>query len=123
MRLLLDTHVVIWWDLGAPLSAEAHRAIMEADEVCVSAVSEWEVAIKAGLGKIRSKRSIETVVRENGFTELPVLMRHAHRVRTLPTLHRDPFDRLLIAQAQAEGLRIVTRDEAVIAYAVPSLRA
>lgn len=123
MRLLLDTHVVIWWDLGAPLSAEAHQAIIEADEVCVSAVSEWEIAIKAGLGKIRSKRSIETVVRENGFTELPVLMRHAVRVRALPTLHRDPFDRLLVAQAQAEGLRIVTRDEAVIGYAVPSIRA
>ena len=123
MRLLLDTHVVIWWDLGAPLSTEAHRAIMEADEVCVSAVSEWEIAIKAGLGKIRSKRSIEMVVRENGFTELPVLVRHAQRVRTLPTLHRDPFDRLLIAQAQAEGLRIVTRDEAVIGYGVPSIRA
>ncbi len=123
MRLLLDTHVVIRWDLGAPLSAEAKRAIMEADEVCVSAVSEWEVAIKARLGKIRSTRSIETVVRENGFTELPLLMRHAARVRALPPLHRDPFDRLLVAQALAEGLRIVTRDDALIAYAVPTIRA
>ena len=96
---------------------------MEADEVCVSAVSEWEVAIKARLGKIRSTRSIETVVRENGFTELPLLMRHAARVRALPPLHRDPFDRLLVAQALAEGLRIVTRDDALIAYAVPTIRA
>lgn len=123
MRLLLDTHVVIWWDLGAPLSTAAHRAIMDADEVCVSAVSEWEVAIKTGLGKIRSKRTIETVVRENGFTELAVLMRHAAGVRALPSLHRDPFDRLIVAQALAEGLQIVTRDESVIAYSVPSIRA
>jgi PIN domain nuclease of toxin-antitoxin system len=123
MRLLLDTHVVIWWDLGAPLSDAAHQAIMSADEVCVSAVSEWEVAIKAGLGKIRSTRYIETVVHENGFTELPVLMRHAAGMRALPSLHRDPFDRLLVSQALAEGLQIITRDESVIAYSVPSIRA
>jgi PIN domain nuclease of toxin-antitoxin system len=96
---------------------------MDADEVCVSAVSEWEVAIKAGLGKIRSARTIETVVHENGFTELPVLMRHAAGVQALPSLHRDPFDRLLVSQALAEGLQIVTRDESVIAYSVASIRA
>lgn len=123
MRVLLDTHVVIWWDTGAPLSSSAHRAIMDADEVHVSAVSEWEVAIKAGLGKIRGDRTIESVVRENGFLELPVLMRHADAVRALPALHRDPFDRLLIAQAIAEGLQLITRDVAVTAYPVPTILA
>lgn len=86
-------------------------------------MSEWEVATKAGLGKIRSERSIGTVVHENGFTELPLRMRHAAEVRALPSLHRDPFDRLLVSQALCEGLQIVTRDESVIAYSVPTIRA
>ncbi len=121
MRLLLDTHVVIWWDMGAPLSPAAQDAIMQADDVYVSAASEWEVAIKAGLGKIRTARSVETVTQENGFVELPVLMRHADAVRTLPRLHRDPFDRLLVAQAMIEGLHIVTRDTVIAEYAVPTI--
>lgn len=123
MRLLLDTHVVIWWDLGAPLSPEAHRAILEADEVFVSAVSAWEVAIKSALGKIRSTRTIELVTQENGFRELPILMRHGDAVRALPEVHRDPFDRLLIAQARVEGLLVVTRDTALRAYDVGTVLA
>ena len=121
MRILLDTHVVIWWDLGAPLSPEAHRAILEADEVYVSAVSAWEVAIKSALGKIRATRSIEMVTQDNGFIELPILMRHAEEVRALPDVHRDPFDRLLVGQALVEGLTVVTRDQALKGYGAPLL--
>jgi PIN domain nuclease of toxin-antitoxin system len=123
MRLLLDTHVVIWWDMGAPLSATAHDAIMKADEVYVSAASAWEVAIKSGLGKIRTTRTVESVSQENGFIELPVLMRHADAVRALPMLHRDPFDRMLVAQATIEGLHIVTRDAEIAGYAVQTILA
>lgn len=121
MRLLLDTHVVIWWDLGAPMEREAMRAIREADEVYVSAASSWEIAIKTAIGKIQRSRPLAEVCAQSGFRELPVLMRHADELLTLPLLHRDPFDRLLVAQAIAEDLVLVTRDPAVAAYPVGTL--
>lgn len=123
MRLLLDTHVAIWWDMGAPLSAQAKRAIRDADEVFVSAASAWEIAIKAALGKIRSDRSLAELCADSGFTELPVLMRHTETLQELESLHRDPFDRLLVAQAVQEQLVLVTRDEMIVRYPVATLRA
>ncbi len=118
MRLLLDTHVLIWWDAGARLSREARNAIRDADEVFVSAASAWEIAIKTALGKIVTSRTVSDAVQASGFTELPVLFRHAEALAALPPLHRDPFDRLLVAQAHAEKLTIVTRDALVSQYAV-----
>lgn len=118
MRLLLDTHVLIWWDAGARLSREARNAIRDADEVYVSAASAWEIAIKTALGKIVSSRTVSDAVESSGFTELPVLFRHASALAALPPLHRDPFDRLLVAQAHVEKLTIVTRDALVSQYAV-----
>ena len=123
MRLLLDTHVVIWWDLGAPLQRDALQAIREADEVYVSAASSWEIAIKTAIGKIHRSRSLALVCEQSGFRELPVLMRHADELLGLPPLHRDPFDRLLVAQAITEDLVLVTRDAAVAAYPVGTLMA
>ncbi len=123
MRLLLDTHVAIWWDTGAPLSAQAKRAIRDADEVYVSAASAWEIAIKAALGKIRSDRSMAELCADSGFRELPVLMRHTDALESLEPLHRDPFDRLLVAQASHEQLVLVTRDEMIVRYPVATLRA
>lgn len=118
MRLLLDTHTFLWWDEGK-LPAKVVRRIRTADEVLVSAASAWEVAIKAGLGKIVVKGSFAEAVSDYGFDELPVGFAHAGLVRTLPPLHRDPFDRILVAQAIVEGLTLVTRDALVSAYAVP----
>jgi PIN domain nuclease of toxin-antitoxin system len=116
MRLLLDTHVVIWWDAGEALRPEAFEAIRHATEIYVSAASAWEVGIKTALGKLRSTRSLATVIAENGFIELPVMVKHAQAVAALPARHRDPFDRLLLVQAQVEGLTLVTRDAQVAAY-------
>lgn len=118
MNLLLDTHVLIWWDEGQRLAADARRAIVEADSVYVSAASAWEIAIKIGLGRLRPTRTVEQAVEESGFLELPVTFRHAERVAGLPPHHRDPFDRMLIAQAEVEELRLVTRDPVFARYAV-----
>ena len=123
MNLLLDTHVLIWWDEGRRLAGTARRAIEAADSVYVSAASAWEVAIKVGLGRLRPTRTVEEAAEESGFLELPVTFRHAERVAGLPAHHRDPFDRLLIAQAEVEGLTLVTRDPVFGRYAVERLEA
>jgi PIN domain nuclease of toxin-antitoxin system len=123
VNLLLDTHVLIWWDEGRGLSSSGRRAIETADSVYVSAASAWEVAIKIGLGRLRPTRTVERAVEESGFVELPITFRHAERVASLPAHHRDPFDRLLIAQAEVEGLTLVTRDPAFGPYAVERIEA
>ena len=118
MRLLLDTHTLIWWDVGAGLKRTAQRAIREADQVYVSAASGWEIAIKASLGRLRTKRGVAEAVIESGFEELPVRLHHAAALARLPWHHRDPFDRMLVAQALVEGLTLVTRDRAFRPYGV-----
>jgi PIN domain nuclease of toxin-antitoxin system len=123
VRLLLDTHALIWWDVGAGLRKEAERAIRDADQVYVSAVSGWEVAIKASLGRLRTRRSMVDAVVESGFEELPVRLRHSEVLAGLPWHHRDPFDRMLAAQALDESLTLVTRDRAFRPYGVKLLTA
>jgi PIN domain nuclease of toxin-antitoxin system len=123
VNLLLDTHVLIWWDEGRRLAGAARRAIEAADTVYVSAASAWEVAIKIGLGRLRPSRTVEEAVEESGFLELPVTFRHAQRVAGLPAHHRDPFDRLLVAQAETEGLTFVTRDPVFERYAIERIEA
>lgn len=123
MRLLLDTHVLIWWDEGARVSAAARAAIESADQVYVSAVSGWEIALKASLGRLKPTRTVEEAIADSGFEELPVRLRHANALRALPALHRDPFDRMLIAQATSEQLTFVTRDRAIAPYRIPLIRA
>jgi PIN domain nuclease of toxin-antitoxin system len=118
VRILLDTHVVIWWDEGKRLSSEADRAIRAADQVYVSAVSGWEIGIKTALGRLSPKRTLEDAVADSGFEEMPVRLRHGAALARLPLLHRDPFDRMLVAQAVSEGLTIVTRDPAFDDYDV-----
>ena len=118
MNLLLDTHVLIWWDEGRKLAAEARAAIEEAGAVYVSAASAWEVAIKIGLGRLRPARTIDQAAQESGFFELPVTFRHAERVAALPRHHGDPFDRMLVAQAEVEELALVTRDPVFGRYGV-----
>lgn len=123
MKLLLDTHALLWWLLDDPeLPASARRSIGRADEVRVSAASIWEVAIKQRLGKLPelalAVSELPGLVRDCGFVPLPVDERHAAAVASLPLHHRDPFDHLLIAQAQIERLAIVTRDPQFAAYGV-----
>ena len=123
MRLLLDTHVFIWWDEGAGLSKPALSAIRDADQVYVSAVTGWEIALKSNLGRIRTTRDVVSAAAEAGFEELPIRLTHTTVLRDLPMHHRDPFDRMLVAQATAEGLTLVTRDPVIAEYGVKTLRA
>jgi PIN domain nuclease of toxin-antitoxin system len=118
-RLLLDAHTVIWWDSGSKLlGSSAVRAIQNAAAVFVSASSEWELAIKAGLGKVLLRRSILQATLESGFEPLPVSFQHAQAVRHLKPVHRDPFDRLLVAVAQVEGLTLVSSDPSLAQYPI-----
>jgi PIN domain nuclease of toxin-antitoxin system len=123
VRLLLDTHVLIWWDAGEGLSEDAVDAIREADQVYVSAVTGWEIAIKTSLGRLETTRNVVDAVTESGFEELPVRLTHALAIESLPWHHRDPFDRMLVAQAREEGLVLVSRDEIIPQYDVRLLRA
>ena len=118
MRLLLDTHIFLWAVSGSPLLKPAVRRVLEgADEVYVSAASVWEVAIKARLGKIDADpHELATAIPESGFLELPVRAAHAAQVATLDPHHNDPFDRLLIAQALVEPLKLVTVDAVLAKY-------
>ena len=122
MRLLLDTHAFLWWLANdRRLSREARRAIEDpANAVLVSAASAWEIAIKAGLGRLDLPEPPKTYVPDriarSGFVELPVSVAHAVRVAGLPHHHRDPFDRLLVAQADVEGVRLVSRDPLLVPY-------
>jgi PIN domain nuclease of toxin-antitoxin system len=123
VNLLLDTHVLIWWDEGRRIAAEARRAIAEADLVYVSAATAWEVAIKTGLGRLRPTRTVAEAASESGFLELPVTFSHAERVTGLPPHHHDPFDRMLVAQAAVEELTLVTRDPVFARYGVALIEA
>ena len=118
MRLLLDTHVFLWAVAGsASLKPATRRLIEAADQVYVSAASIWEVAIKARMGRIDADpRALAAAIDESGFIELPVTASHAAGVAALAPLHNDPFDRLLIAQALAEPLRLLTVDAALAPY-------
>jgi PIN domain nuclease of toxin-antitoxin system len=118
MRVLLDTQVFIWATLDSPrLSADARAILMEAAEVYVSAASIWEIAIKARLGKIDAfPAEMVDAIEASGFMELPVSARHAVGVEHLPTYHNDPFDRLLVAQAIAEPLRLMSADPILPKY-------
>jgi PIN domain nuclease of toxin-antitoxin system len=123
LKLLLDTRAVIWFAEDAPqLSASAAAAIEDAaNDVLLSAVVAWEIAIKRGLGKLHAANSYVDVMLAAGSRELPVTTAHAQRVEDLPLHHSDPFDRLLVAQAIAEDAAIVTNDRRIERYDVSVL--
>lgn len=121
-RLLLDTHTFLWWR-GEPsrLPAEVRSRIATADIVFVSAASAWEAAIKISLGRLELPDTFEAGVIASGFEKLLITFAHAEHSAALPIHHRDPFDRMLIAQAQAEGLTLVTHDRQLKLYEVEIL--
>jgi PIN domain nuclease of toxin-antitoxin system len=127
MRLLLDTQVFLWFlDDSARMPAGVRAALGASEHVVfVSPVSVWEIAIKASMGRLEiadeDVARLPELIDRAGFDELPVLARHAAGVHALPSHHRDPFDRLLVAQARAESLTIVTTDPAFRAYDVALL--
>lgn len=121
-RLLLDTHVFLWWR-GEPsrLSPEARSSISTAEIVFVSVATAWEAAIKAALGRLELPDTVEAGVLASGFEKLLITFSHAEHAAGLPQHHRDPFDRMLVAQARAEGLILVTHDQLLAPYDVEIL--
>lgn len=118
MRLLLDTHILLWALQGLRhLPSQARRLMDAADEVHVSSVSLWETSIKLAVGKLRVDMvRLQAELQAAAFAELPVSWAHAAAVRKLPALHNDPFDRMLVAQALHEPLALLTHDEALAPY-------
>ena len=122
MNLLIDTCTLLWWVNGDALSSAASQAIGDPDNrVLVSAASIWEIGIKTSLGKLTIRGDFDAVVDED-FEPLPITFAHARRAAQLPRHHRDPFDRMLVAQAQSEGLTLATRDRRIGSYDVTLLR-
>jgi PIN domain nuclease of toxin-antitoxin system len=124
MRLLLDTHIVLWWltdDLT--LSDEIKDKLDHEPDVYVSAATIWEVAIKQAIGKLSEPAGLPERIRDCGFAPLAIGLDHAMTAGRLPPIHRDPFDRMLVAQAQCEDLTLVTRDANCHKYDVALLGA
>lgn len=122
MKALLDTHTFLWWITEDPkLSSRVRRIISNIEnEIVISAVSGWEMVIKAQIGRLKFPedpvRFIQSQIQLNAFISLPIEMKHVFQVFILPDYHKDPFDRLLIAQAQVEGLPILTADSQISRY-------
>jgi len=124
-RLLLDTHALLWWlSNDRALGAAAKEAISDGgNEVYVSAASTWEISIKKAVGKLEAPEDMDRIVEEERFLKLPVSLYHGEMAGCLPDYHRDPFDRMIVAQARAEGLTIVTSDPDIPRYGVPTMNA
>ncbi len=121
-RLLLDTHVFLWWQSDDPkLKGSGRDAVAIADLVFVSSASAWEASIKAALGRLQIPASMEAGVAASGFEKLSISFAHAERAAQLPPHHKDPFDRMLVAQAQCEKLTLVTHDRRLRRYEVELL--
>ncbi|WP_326672463.1 type II toxin-antitoxin system VapC family toxin [Streptomyces sp. NBC_01257] len=119
MRLLLDTPVVMWWIADSPQLSASFKELLDTEPaVYVSAVSPWEITVKQFLGSFEGPGDLAEQVRDLHFRSLPVTAAHGVRAGRLPMVHTDPFDRLLIAQAQAEGITLVTRNRWIPQYDV-----
>ncbi len=127
MILILDTHAFLWWASGSPkLSKMARSAIEDTDNtVYLSVASVWEIVIKVNTDKLKLDESLETMVathcEKSGFQLLPIDLSHVYQLQSLPNHHRDPFDRILVAQALTEGAMLITVDPLVTQYPVPIL--
>ena len=119
-RILLDTHVLLWWLTNhSRLGVIAKQYISDPGNIVyVSAISNWEISIKKSLGKLSAPDDMDSIIEEKGFSRLSITNFHGDRAGSLPNHHKDPFDRMLIAQAQSEGLEIMTKDECFPLYSV-----
>ena len=121
MRFLLDTHAILWYAQGSAELSETARQLMEREECFYCAASLWEIALKQKLGKLDASLSVvelDEFCRSAGFIPFAIQPPHIEWTKSLDFIHRDPFDRLLIAVAQTEGFTIITRDLAIPKYAV-----
>jgi PIN domain nuclease of toxin-antitoxin system len=125
MNLLLDTHVLLWWlDDYPTLSKKAKDAISHGKNlIFISAVVIWEIRIKQSLGKLKLPQNFRKVLDSQPFEQLDITVEHAHAVGDLPAHHRDPFDRMLVAQTKVEHLTLVTRDIGLKKYKIPIIEA
>ncbi|MEU5715487.1 type II toxin-antitoxin system VapC family toxin [Streptomyces sp. NPDC020403] len=124
MRLLVDTHIALWWLEDSPeLVDEVKHLIDTEPTVYLSAATPWEIAIKQSAGKLGGPADLAERVRDCQLTPLPITAEHGVRAGQLPPLHRDPFDRIIVAQAQTEDLTVVTRDKWIPQYEVRVLSA
>jgi len=124
MRYLLDTHAILWYADASDELPQTVRELMDASECLYSIASLWEIAIKQSLGRLNRAITIENydmLCRRAGFRRLTIFPVHLERIKELPAIHRDPFDRLLVAQAQVENLAIVTRDSIIPQYPVETV--
>ena len=124
MRFLLDTQLVVWLPAGDPRVSHTTRSLLKnaEHEFLFSTVSLWELAIKRGIGKLDKRidlKELRSSMLTRGYSELPVLGSHALAVEALPLLHKDPFDRILIAQATVEGITLLTADKQIARYPGP----
>lgn len=119
MRVLLDSHVVLWWlEDSRSLGPRCREVIERADQAYVSAVTPWELGIKRALGELTMPDGLVEALHSGGFIPLPIAADHAERAAGLPMHHRDPFDRMLVAQAQLEALTLLSADRSFDAYEV-----
>lgn len=125
MNLLLDTHVLLWWlDDHTTLSTKARKVIADGRNlVFVSAAVVWEIRIKVAVGKLEIPSNFQEVLMQQSFQMLSITVEHAHEVGALPAYHRDPFDRMLVAQAKVEGFILITRDTQLKKYKIPIIKA
>ena len=125
MRVLLDTHFLLWWLADDPALGDQGRAVISTPEnlIFFSAASVWEIRIKHAIGKLDLPEDFADVLAGQAFEPLAITVRHAHALQDLPLLHRDPFDRLLIAQARLERLTLLTRDPIIGQYDVATVLA
>jgi PIN domain nuclease of toxin-antitoxin system len=122
VSLLLDTHVILWWLADDPTLSDDIKAKLDHEpQAYISSATIWEVTIKQAAGKIIEPADLPERIRGSGFRELPINFEHAIAAGRLPLIHRDPFDRMLVAQAQCENLTLVTRDEHCQKYDVAIL--
>jgi PIN domain nuclease of toxin-antitoxin system len=124
-RLLLDTHVLLWWLSDDSRLGEASRQEISnpRNQVYVSAASTWEISIRKSTGKLAAPEDLDAIVECEGFDKLPITLFHGDQAGLLPEHHKDPFDRMLVAQAQSDGLVIVTNDEKITQYNIRTMDA
>ncbi len=122
MRLLLDTHVLIWWHEGNPRLQQRTRALIGgAEKVYVSMVSAWEAAIKISQRKLQLRTDVSTQIDLNGFETLWVNFDHIKKIESMPFYHHDPFDRMMVAQCLVDDLTMVTDDKLIMRYGVKNV--